>query len=168
MNLQDLLEIAAKLLGLNPLDNTHNFDILFRCANLALTTITSNYISCTQRQTFDVRNNTIEWRDFEYPPQNVRAVTRMGFDVPYHVYTGAYITVPNGKIAVIYNAMPQFTDLADLIAQYNIPDTILLYGILAEYSTLTGLPDEAKLYTKKMEKIVYTTPYTGRMRRLPI
>ena len=161
MTLKTITEAAAEMLGIE--DN----NILFRCANLVVANIATNYIDCMGRQTFNVTDGKIEFSQFSRTVLHVKSAEKNGQPVKFDLYVN-FITVPNGVITVDYAFVPKFASTNDLVTAVAgiANEAILLYGILTEYATVSGLADDAKTYGARFEKLIAGMIRNGHARRL--
>ena len=168
MKVRDIIEHAAEMLCIDDItpDDT-NYRILFRVANVVLANIASNYLDCVVTQTFTVKTGKIDFSQFTQTFLKVKTVKQGSVEVPYELYIN-FLTVPNGKIEVIYACVPSFaTDQDDLNTAGGISYPILLYGMLTEYALISGMTDEAKSFGDRFESLLFTTAQSGRARVMP-
>jgi hypothetical protein len=169
MILGEIIKEAANIVGLNNVvrDNK-NFNILFRCANLVLSNIALNYHDCIAEQKFNVTEHLIEFCQFEKPCFKIKSVKIDGKEIEYGLYMNM-ITVPNGFVVVEYAYIPRFEgwddDTVNCLGKFD--DSILLYGIIAEYASISGLSHEYKVYSEKFEKLLSKSARTGHARVMP-
>ena len=157
MKLKKILEQASLILGIDENDEV-NQKILFRCANLVVTNVASNYVDCIASQSFFVTDGKIMYKQFKHTFLKIKSVS-----CRYDLFIN-YIAVPNGKVDVTYAYVPEFKSKN---VDINMNQSLLLYGILHEYAGISGLVDEEKLFGKKFEQLLFATRETGRARRMP-
>jgi len=168
MKIKDIIQDAGKLLGLDAPKNSANWSILFRCANLAVSNVASNYKDCITEQTFNVTDTIITFDQFNKPFLKVKSIKSGGTEVNYELYID-FLVVPNGKIKVQYACVPKFVSNDDDISIIGgiMNEGILLYGIMAEYAYISGLVDEVKLYNDKFEQLLFGMHKSGKTRVMP-
>jgi len=157
MKLKKILSDASQLLGIDESDKA-NQKILFRCANLVMANLASNHFDYIELQNFAVTDGKIKYINFKKTFLKIKSVS-----CPYELFID-YICVPNGHVTVEYACIPEFKSPNSIVS---INQSLLLYGILNEYASISGLVDEAKLYGQKFEQLLFGTKETGKSRRLP-
>lgn len=145
MKLKKIIDVASVLLGVDCRD------ILFRCANLCVSNVACNLKDCVTEQTFIVTDGKIYYNQFNYQFLKVREC-----NVRYEIYTD-FIAVPNGKVVIEYAYIPCFTKQTEDISKIGgvMNGDVLLYGILAEYASISGLWDEYKMYNEKFQILLF-------------
>ena len=169
MKLKNLVQDAADLLGLDAHKNSINRSILFRCANLVVSNIACNYEDCITTQTFIVSNGRIDLNQFDKIFLKVKKICCGNQPVNYDLYID-FLSVPNGRITVVYAFIPKFKNEREEIIKITgkIDENILLYGILAEYASISGLSEEFKNFNAKFENLLFANSQTGKGRVLPV
>jgi hypothetical protein len=165
MRLKNLIKEASDMLGLDAPSRSVNYSILFRCANLVVSGVASNVKDCVDVQDFDVTDNTIDFTKFRKTFLKVKAVKMNGHAVKHDLYMG-FISVPNGNVTVEYAYIPIFKSGMDKIANVIgvISESALLYGMLSEYSSVSGLENEARYFGKRFEQALFESKKTGKGR----
>ncbi|MDR0462434.1 MAG: hypothetical protein LBG88_03865 [Christensenellaceae bacterium] len=168
MKLKSLITDAAKMMGICASETSKNFSILFRCANLAVSCVACNYLECVAIQTFAVTDGKIDFTQFEKKCLKIKSVKVGGREIQYDLFMNR-LTVPNGKVTVEYAYVPYFTDAEQEIATVagRVDESVLLYGIMAEYAGISGFESEAKTYGDKFENLLLRSTRTGHVRVLP-
>ncbi|MCL2229149.1 MAG: hypothetical protein FWC00_04980 [Firmicutes bacterium] len=165
MRLRKLLQTACRLLGVEVRASSHNMVILQRCVNLVLSDIATRYIDFRAKQTFDVTNRKIEFTSFDKNVFRIRSVMIGGRAIDYDLYFD-FLVVPNGPITVEYSYIPAFVSRMSNISEVapGITESVLLYGMLAEYSAVAGLQSDFRIFTKKYESALFDLTKSGRLR----
>jgi cytochrome c oxidase assembly protein Cox11 len=162
MKIEKLITEAAAILGIEAPKKSSNRNILFRCANLALTNIACNYRECVVTETFDVVNGRINFTDFNEPCYKIKSCSH-----DYEIFMG-YLCVPNGLVSVTYATIPIYKRQSDKVTKFGIvTESILLYGMLTEYAQIAGLKDEVKIFEAQFERLLFAHNTRGRARRMP-
>lgn len=169
MKLKDIINDAANIYGIDAPEGSTNWSMLFRCANITATNVACNYRDCIGIQTFNVKDSSINYADFDEPFLKVKSIKSDGQDVYYDIYTN-FISVPNGRVTVKYAYVPRFTsgedDIDDIVGGI-LNDSTLLYGILAEYASICGVIDDANLFDEKFQKLLFGAKADGKARVMP-
>jgi len=162
MRLRDIINEASLMLGIPQTDKA-NRQILFRCANLVLSNVASNINECIEEQSFDVKDGKIKFSDFSKTFLKIKQIS-----YPYELFTN-YIAVKNGRVNVKYACVPEFKNPSSSITQFKgvISPGALLYGMLSEYSAISGLKNEAKLFEDRFQRHLLAMNRTGKMKRMP-
>jgi len=160
MKLKNLIQDAANMLGIDAPQKSPIFSILFRCANLVVSNVACNYEDCVATQTFDVTDGRIDLSKFKKTFLKVKSC-----NVNYDLYINS-LSVPNGMVTVQYAYIPKFTSGNNVITTVagRLTESALLYGILAEYASISGLTDEEKRYNEKFEDLLFACTRTGSAR----
>jgi len=149
MKQKNILDSAAEILGLQET----SFPILRRCANLVLANIAVNHRDCEARQTFNVTDGKIEYKDFNKTFLRVKSVS-----------TGTYslfidfMQVQNGRVEVKYFYVPSFLEnLEQSIHIPNLAEQTFVYGVVTEYALISGMFNEAKIWNERFEAGLFGT-----------
>ena len=157
MKLEKIIQEAANMLGIEAPKKSANYRFLFRCANLVLSNIACNYRDFVTEEIFDVKNGRIDFSQFTETVLKIKDVS-----APYELFLNE-IVVPNGMVAVKYAYIPVFKKATDRV--FN--EAIMLYGIMAEYADISGMGEDAKIYARRFEQLLFSQHCTGKTRRMP-
>jgi hypothetical protein len=151
MKIKEMIDEAADMLGVDAPKKSVNRKILMRCANLTLSTIASNYYDCVKEETFEVTNGVIENTAYKETMHKI-----VDCNVPYEIYTG-FIGVPNGSVTVKYAILPKYTRQDEEISKKCplINESILLYGILANYASICTMREEERIFKRKFQDAIF-------------
>ena len=166
MKIKEIIKNVAVVLGLgdvveliNDGGNTKellgniNYSILVRCASFVVTNIATNYIPLIDKQSFDVVDGKIRLSAFSQPFISARSVKRNGRVVEYKLYTG-HLKVPNGRHEVEYSYLPCIKT-GEEQNPFEVAPVALEYGILAEYSFISGMFNEANVWSEKFTELLF-------------
>jgi len=148
MKLREVLEMSAQALGIDEKDQRR---ILKTCANMTLYDVATQYYDCVRTQTFEVTDNEINLADLKERLHKIRKVS-----VPYELYSG-FIGVRNGTIEVEYASIPKYVRLDEHIEKKCaiMDESILLYGVLMHYASISSLKDEERIFKRKFEDALF-------------
>lgn len=169
MQLKDILELAAVLLGLQTVLDSGAFEdgldkneikkkisenkdlqLLIRCANLVYKEIACDYLQLKAVDTL-VSNGNINYTSLTKHPLEILSVTdEKGADVGFNCLAGCLQTV-SGKVSVCYSYIPlsaEFNDELDFFGS-KITDRILAYGTASEYCLINGQGQDAVVWDKR-------------------
>jgi len=127
-----------------------------RCANLVLGNIASNHRECVATQTFNVTDGRIEYREFKKNFLKVRSVKIGTRNVSHSLFIN-FMAVPNGRVTVEYCFIPIFERLSQEIHVPNLSEQCFVYGVLTEYAVISGMFNEAKIWSHKFETELFGT-----------
>ena len=163
MKLKKLITESAKLLGIEDQDS-----ILMRCANLVVSNVACNYEDFIAVQDFEVTDGKIDFKNFKKTFLKIKSVKIGGREVKSDMFVN-YLSVPNGRVTVEYCYIPRFTAMGNRVSDIagKINENTLLYGIMAEYASISGLEREEKDWSDKFENLLFAGKHTGKTRRLP-
>jgi hypothetical protein len=112
-----------------------------------------------------VTDNIIDFKSFDKTFLKIKSVKKNGIEIKHDLYID-FISVPNGVVTVEYAYVPVFKSGMDLVSNVTsiISESALLYGMLYEYSSVSGLLNEAKYFGKKFEQCLFESKKTGNRR----
>jgi hypothetical protein len=120
---------------------------LVRCANLVLGEIAADYLPLSRRDILDSVQGAIMYSSFSRNLIDVRAVLQRGLRHKFRLRPDR-VEVPSGRYEVEYYYLPPKYSLEDVIDYRSavITARIIAYGVLAEYSIISGMQDDALLW----------------------
>jgi hypothetical protein len=168
MKLDEIIKDAGKIVGVSVAKTSSNYSVLFRCANLVVSNIAVNYLDCVDVEKFNVEDGKIDFSQFQKNCFKIRSVKMYNNEIDYDLYMNR-LTVPNGEVTVEYAYIPKFTDgeqeIVSVMGKFD--ESILLYGIVAEYASISGLFTEHKIYSGKFDTLLSKFTRCGHMRVMP-
>jgi len=165
LGLSDVAELTEGQATDTELMANTNYNILFRCANLVAANVAGNYRDCIATQQFTVTDNKIEFSQFGNNFLKATEIKCNGTPADFDIYIN-FLKVPNGTVNVTYAYIPVF-ESGDDETRNVLADGAFTYGILAEYSFISGMFNEAKIYNAKFEELLFGMSKTGRFGKMP-
>ena len=166
MKVKNIIADCAQILGLGDVgEDSPDYSILFRCANLVAANAASSYLECIETKSFHAPTGRIEFSEFNRQVLQIKEVKMNGAVVRHELFMG-FIMVPSGTVDVTYSFIPVFEDGEDEAGIVPMSGSAFVYGILAEYAFISGMFNEAKVWNQKFEDIVYGEGKTGRARKI--
>lgn len=161
MKLREIIDIAItylnlndelKVLGVNttPLSNK-KLKLLIRCANVVNTEIATDFIRLVNTEKMTVEGGKVDYHGFSKRVIDIVSVIKEGERIRFTAYPN-YLAIgeTDGEVEINYNYLPEEIGLDDEMAfSARVSPTTFAAGIVAEYSLVNNMYEEAVAYERK-------------------
>lgn len=128
-----------------------NINLLVKCFNLVMDTISSEYIKLKDKTTTYTDTGRIPYADIT--DHNVSTIISVEQDgvVSFADYGGEIVVNGTGKYDVTYLYTLSFCGIEDSIYEVHIPTKTIAYGVASEYLYIERLYDDAAIWDSRFK-----------------